>query len=476
MKLKKKLLLYITIATVVLTFVTASMAWSAKAKYVFMFVGDGLGLSQRSAAGQYHGKKLLIDTFPVQGITTTHASDRFITGSAAAGTALATGVKTNIGFVGMDANRNPVKNISEVAKAQGMKVGIVSSVAIDDATPAAFYAHISNRKKYYDIDLALAKSSFDYFAGGGLRDPTNKRKKTKNFEGNAIEHAKDKGFSIAIGREAFESLNNKSGRTIAINGWLQNGGAIPYSMDASDVDISLAEFTAKGTKLLDNPNGFFMMVEGGKIDWACHVNDAAAAIHEIAAFDNAVAVAYDFYRKHPGKTLIIVTADHETGGMSLGFAATKYRSNFELLSCQKVSYQKFKDDVVKGLQKDDKAKLDSIKTAITENFGLKFVGEKGDLMVLTANELGQIKDAFTHSMTGTPKKSKHPGIYLLYGDYDPLTITLIRILNHKAGIAWTSYKHTGVPVITSAVGVGSENFQGMYDNTDVAKRLMAIID
>ncbi len=471
---KKALALRMTMAAVALTLVTASTAWSAKPKYVFMFVGDGLGLPQRAAAVQYLGKDLVIDSFPAQGITTTHAADRFITGSAAAATALSAGVKTNIGVVGMDADLQPVKTLAEIAKEQGKKVGIVSSVSIDHATPAAFYAHVPKRGNYYDIDLALAKSSIDYFAGGGLKDPANKRDNAKKFEGNAVELAKANGFTFATGREEFEKLTGKEGKIVAINGWLQDSGAMPYAMDTSSADISLAEFTAKGIDILDNPNGFFMMVEGGKIDWACHANDAAASIHDTIAFDDAVAVAYDFYKTHPEETLIVVTGDHETGGLTLGFAGTKYKSNYDLLSNQKISFQKFQDDVIKVAKKDGNVKFDSIKEPITDNFGLKFTGEQDDLMVLKDHELKQLKEAFERSMADDSGKSKDPATYLLYGGYDPLTISLTHIINQKAGVAWTSYKHTAVPVSTAAVGVGYERFQGMYDNTDVAKKVMEI--
>lgn len=454
---------------------TVSEAWCATPKYVFLFIGDGLGIPQRAAATKFLGKELVIDSFPAQGITTTHAADRFITGSAAAATALASGVKTNIGVVGMDAQLQPVQTIAEVAKQHGMKVGIVSSVSIDHATPAAFYAHVPKRSQYYDIDLALAQSPFDYFGGGGLKDPANKRGNAINFEGDALALAKANGFTVATGREEFTALTGNDGRILAINGWLQDSGAMPYSIDTTGQDISLAEFTAKGIELLVNPKGFFMMVEGGKIDWACHANDAAAAIHDTLAFDEAVAKAYEFYRKHPEETLIVVTGDHETGGMTLGFAGTKYKSNFDLLSDQKISFQKFQDDIVRELLgTNTETGFDTVKSAITENFNLKFNGSKNDPMVIKSHELKQLEEAFARTMAGDTKKSTDPETYLLYGGYDPLSVTITHIMNQKAGVAWTSYKHTALPVTTAAVGIGAEQFQGMYDNTEVARKMMAI--
>ena len=150
-------------------------AKNPNAKYVFLFIGDGMGLPQRAATAAYTGKQLAIDGMSAQGITTTFAADRFITGSAASATALASGIKTNINYIGVDPNFKPVKTIAEMAKDQGKKVGIVSSVSIDHATPAAFYAHVKTRKMYHEIDVALARSGFDFFAGGGLKDPQGKK-------------------------------------------------------------------------------------------------------------------------------------------------------------------------------------------------------------------------------------------------------------------------------------------------------------
>ena len=135
----------------------------AQAKYVFFFIGDGMGIPQRAAAAAFAEKELAIDSLPVQGITTTYASNQFITDSAAAGTALASGCKTNVGYIGVKPDFTPVKTIAEVAKEQGKKVGIVSTVSIDHATPAAFYAHEKSRNMYHEIDCALAESDFDFF-------------------------------------------------------------------------------------------------------------------------------------------------------------------------------------------------------------------------------------------------------------------------------------------------------------------------
>ncbi len=440
------------------------------AKYVFFFIGDGLGFPQKTAAEQYNGKRLAMDEFPAQGVTTTHAADRFITGSAASSTALCSGQKTNIGVIGMTPDLKPVKTVAEMAKEQGKKVGIISSVSIDHATPAAFYAHVKSRSMYHEIDHALVNSGFDFFGGGGLKDPEGK--KSDQPLGDAVAAAKKAGYKVVDDREAFMKLSKDDGKVLAWNAWLQDSQAMPYAMDQRSDDITLPEFTAKAIEMLDNDKGFFLMVEGGKIDWACHANDATASVINTLAFDDAVREAVRFYEKHPQETLIVVTGDHECGGLTIGFAGTKYDSHFNVLGGQKVSFQKFTDEILA----DYKGDFDGMKPIITENFGLKFAGDpSADNMVLEPFQIAQIEDAFNRSMGGETEKSDNAETYLLYGGYNPLAVSLTHILNQKAGLGWTSYKHTGVPVGTSAQGVGADSFNGYYDNTDVGLKIMAVM-
>ncbi len=476
--LRKRMMTYFRnmMATIVILLIFNQNVWATQkqAKYIFLFIGDGMGIPQKAATSEYLGRKLLMDTFPAQGITTTYAADRFITGSAASATALATGFKTNINYISVDTSYRPVKTIAEMAKDDGKKVGIISSVSIDHATPAAFYAHVKTRKMYHEIDVALAKSGFDFFGGGGLMDPTGKN--SKEAQGDALEMAKSNGYQIVSNKRKFMQLKKGSGKVIAWNPWLQDSGAIPYAMDMGPEDITLPEFTEKAIELLDNPDGFFLMVEGGKIDWAAHANDAAATITNNIAFDDAVGKALDFYDMHPEETLIVVTGDHECGGLTLGFAGTKYASHFSVLKHQKVSFQKFSTGIIGSFKKryGTNASFQKMKSLITKNFGLKFSGNpKEDIMALFSYEIDSINKAFDRTMAG--EKSNKQNTYILYGDYDPLTITITHILNQKAGLGWTSFKHTGVPISTSAIGIGQQMFNGMYDNTDVALKIMQIM-
>jgi alkaline phosphatase len=451
------------------------------AKYVFLFIGDGMGMPQRTAAAMYLASEtdrgldtvLNVDKFPAQGVTTTYANDRFITGSAASATALACGQKTNINYIGVDPEYRPVKTIAEMARDKGQKVGIISSVSIDHATPASFYAHVKTRKMYHEIDHALADSGFDFFGGGGFKDPEGK--KSKNPMGDALAKARKNGYTIVDTRSGIMGLKPSDGKVIAVNSWLQDSGAMPYEMDRKPSGVSLPEITSKAIEMLDNDDkGFFLMVEGGKIDWACHANDAVASIMDTLAFDAAVAKAMDFMNRHPDETLIVVTGDHECGGLTLGYAGTRYASHWDVLAKQDISFQKFTDEVLPSLKKD-KASFSRVKSVITRHFGLKFSGPESDPLVLAAHEVNDLEQAWARSLAGEEEMAKDPVTAILYGGYEPLAVAVTHTLNHKAGLSWTSYKHTGVPVTTSAAGLGASLFNGYYDNTDVAKKMMAIM-
>ena len=320
---------------------------ASHAKYVFVLIGDGMAMAQRNAAELYLAAqqgaerpetvKLAMNTLPAQGMNTTYDLTSVIPDSASTATAIASGHKTASGVIGMDPKgETKYETIAEVAHRKGMKVGILSTVSLDHATPAAFYSHVPTRKNMYDISMQLAGSGFDYFAGGQLKQPKDKKEASKP---NALEAAKASGYTVAMGRAGFAALKPGKGKVIAMNENVDADKAMQYTLDqaGSKEHVTLAEYVAKGIELLDNPKGFFMMVEGGKIDWACHANDAAASIQDTLAFDDAVAVALAFYNKHPKETLIVVTGDHETGGMTIGFAGTKYSSFVDKIKSQKMS-------------------------------------------------------------------------------------------------------------------------------------------
>ena len=492
-----------SLAVLVLLLFSSGVSCAAQAttaKYVFLMIGDGMGLAQRTAAELYLAAergaaqpgavRLAMNELPAQGMFTTRSTSSTITDSAAAATAFSCGRKTKSGILSMDPKgEKKLPIITQLAKASGRKIGIVSSVSIDHATPAAFYAYSSGRSAYYEIALQLAESGFDYFAGGGLKKPRGE----KGNQPDAFDAVEKAGYSVTKTREDFLKLDASSGKVLAINPVLDDEMALPHEIDRKPGEITLAEFTMKGIELLDNPKGFFMMVEGGKIDWACHANDAVTAIRDTIAFDDAVRVALGFYRKHPDETLIVVVGDHETGGMSIGFALTKYDTFFSRLRFQKASYLAFNARLAeyRKTHAPETATFDDIAATITEMFGFRFLSDEkiarleskakgGDAWaeqelesVVMPFGMKILRAAFAQSMKSPKERVKDEESFLLYGDYEPLTIALTRLLDRKAGIGWTSFAHTGVPVPASAIGVGQEQFYGSYDNTDVHAKIKA---
>ncbi|MEN8905538.1 MAG: alkaline phosphatase [Clostridiales bacterium] len=461
-------------------------------KYIFLFIGDGMSYAQINSAEIYSGKQLYgndtvnvkrlnFTEFPVEGTCTTFDKESFIPDSASTATAIATGNKTLSGTINMDSTKTiTYKPISELLKAKGYKIGVVSSVSINHATPAAFYAHQPSRNNYYDIAVELATSNFDYFGGGGFKQPTGK----DNDQPDVIDIARDNGFKYVNSKEEIMSLNNNSGKVIAVNPKLDSSKALPYEIDRNENDLSLANYTKKGIDVLYNrkSEGFFMMVEAGKIDWACHANDAGASINDTLAFESSIDEAIAFQKKHPRETLIIVTGDHECGGMTLGFAGTAYETFFDEISHQTNSYLEF-DKIIseyKNTTSKEDATLEDLLPVIKDSFGLivstDSSASENPNMVLSDFEIQKLKDSLVQTMINQDERNYDDNDKLLYGEYEPLSVTLTHILNNKAGIGWTSYSHTALPIPVYAKGIGEDIFDGSYDNTDIFKKLASIME
>lgn len=445
-------------------------------KYVFMFIGDGMSYAQVSTAEMFLGKQpmnpkpqqLNFTRFPVHGALMTQDSTSFIPDSASAGTSLASGYKTLSGVINMNESKTTkYKPITENLKENGYKIGIVTSVPITHATPASFYAKVPHRNQAYEIGKQLAASGFDYFGGGDFDQKTGPNKDQKHI----YEIVQEAGYKIVNTREEIMTLDNKSGKVVAISPAL-DGTAMNYEIDRDKAagELALADYVKKGIDVLidkpNNPNKFFMMVESGKIDWANHANDAAASIHDTIAFGNAVQVALDFYNKFPNDTLILVTSDHECGGLSIGYANTEYSTYFDKLKPVKMSYVAF-EKIVKEYINSNPAtpQLSDLMPAITANYGITS---------FTPYEQGLLEAALIRSFNRIPYNNMSEQEKLLYGSYEPFTVKLCHIVNNRAGLAFTSYSHTGLPVPVYAVGVGADMFDGYYDNTGIYYKLAAI--
>ena len=462
-------------------------------KYVFLFIGDGMSYPQIQSTSDYLGalkdedywqaepslddnQGAILDgpqylnfmNFEAAGSAVTYDSNSFCPDSASTATSISTGHKTYSGTINMDeTGATPYETIAEQLKAQkNWEIGVISSVNLNHATPAAFYAHQASRNNYYEIGQELIASDFDYFAGGGLLSPTGK----EEDQANLYDLAKEAGYTVAMTHEEAEAVGADTEKAILVDENLADGDAMAYELDRTEEMWSLADYVEKGIEVLDNDNGFFMMCEGGKIDWACHANDAASSIHDTMALADAVQVAMDFAKDHADETLILVTGDHETGGLTIGFAGTDYDTYLNLLESQKISFAKFDSDYV-AKYKENKTSFDAVMADVTELFGLKTSGEEGDKLVLTPYELSQLKTAYEKSINETDTGMDEQQEYVLYGTYEPLTVTITHIINNKSGVSFTSYSHTGLPVAVLAQGVGSDVFNGYYDNTDIYNKL-----
>jgi alkaline phosphatase len=384
-----------------------------------------------------------------------------ITCSAAAGTALATGHKTNINRISMDPEgMKPMETIAEKAKKAGYRVGIVTSVSIDHATPAVFYAHQPDRNLYFEIGADLVHSGFDYFAGGGFLNPDGE---IEGITVNLPKLAADKGYNVVNTAEDFTRLAPGDGKALVLSPRTAGGASLPYAIDMAPGDLTLADYTAKGITMLTGDEGFFMMIEGGKIDWLCHANDAAATVHEVLALDRAVEEAITFYQKHPEETLIIITADHETGGLSLGHKDTKYATNIGLLKYQKSSVEELNKIVQQfrvSQSGDTEADFTRMLKALENDLGL---ASKKYGTELNEQELETLMALFKESIAiDTQAKST-------YNEYESFMAKAIEMMNTKAGISWGSGSHTAVNVPVYAIGAGAERFTGVTDNTDIPR-------
>lgn len=439
-------------------------------KYVFYFIGDGLGASQRQITEYYAQErfgdkkfKLLMNTLPVAGINTTYSADTLVTDSAAAGTALATGHKTNNDIISMLPNGKKLKTLVEAAKEKGIGTGLVSTTRLTHATVAVFAAHNINRDNEDQIADEYLTSGVDYMAAGGYSYfvPKNgsKGKSKRKDEKDLLEDFGKKGYKVFATEQSSDEFRSYKPATKDKVLALFTASHLPYEIDrvtANSSTPSLAELTEKGIQLLSkNPKGFFMMVEGGRIDHACHANDAPGAIHDTLAFDRALQKAYKFYQQHPKETLILVVGDHETGGLGLGFGQD-YFMKLKVLFPVKVSVEDTLCGAKAYKKGTDRANYFQY---LTENMGLTN---------LTAKEKAEINKA----MDAVDKGENVGGSY---GGYNPVAIAATHILSERANIYWTTYAHTGTAIPMSAIGVGAERFGGYKDNTEIAQTMANLL-
>ena len=450
-----------------LVLLSCNWSFAQQAKYVFYFIGDGMGVNQVQGTELFQGEMkgeiaiepLCFTQFPVSTVATTFSATNGVTDSAAAGTALATGNKTKNGAIGVLKDlETPVNSVAVWAKNSGRKVGVATSVSVDHATPAAFYAHEAGRRSYYNIGADLYAAGFDFYAGSDFMEPDNKEDKSAK---NLYKMADEYGYSIARGYNDYTKKSAKADKMILFQSEeasSKDRSAIPYAIDRTEKDLTLEEITRSAIDFLskDLSKGFFLMVEGGKIDWACHSNDAATAFREVQDLDKAIRQAYEFYKQHPDETLIVVTADHETGGIVLGTG--EYRLNLKALENQKMSESGF-TKVLNTLRKKYKNNVpwESVKTALKENFGF------WDEIKLSEEQEKRLVNVYENTLKGQNAKMEKSE----YARDEALAAEAKRIVSEIALIGWTSGGHSAGYVPVFAIGAGAENFSGRLDNTQI---------
>ena len=429
---------------ILLLLLIATTGFGKNPKYIFYFIGDGMGPSHVRGTELFYSElfkqevRLPFTTFPQVAFVTTHSASNGVTDSAASGTALATGSKANNGYIGVDANGEEVYSIAHKAKEKGLAVGIATTVPINHATPAAFYAHNKSRNNYHEIAQWMLTAGYDFYAGGDAKCTNEQREVLYN-------KAEEQGYTIARGYSDYKAKADDAEKMMLYQKNVSE--ELPYAIDNeyNNVDLNLYNITRAGIEFLYNKNkdGFFFMVEGGKIDYASHSDDAATVFYEVLGFSSAIEAALEFYNRHKDETLIIVTADHETGGLVLGYNGN-YALYFKELTKQKVSVNKLQA----MLLAEGNTTWGKVNEVVKENTGVDIRGNHDD------NE----------SIEMTSDLASRIAAEAIYD------------VDRKAAISWASGNHSGTYVPLYAIGCCAEEFHGVMDNTDIPKTIEKVAD
>ena len=460
----------LTLLLAAMLFVLAAGAKKAP-KYVFYFIGDGMGVNQVMATQYYLSDlenvkgytPLCFTQFPNGGMVVTHSANNYVTDSSAAGTALASGQKTNNNVLGVLPDRKtPCKSIAEMAHEKGKRVAIGTTVCIDHATPGVFYAHQASRDNYHEIGIELSQSGFEFFGGADFHSPF---KRDNSDEGNYVQ-AEKAGYTILHGYADYKQNGKDKDKVILFD---KNPASDHYLKSAidrrSDDELSLCDITTAAIEFMmkEPKKGFFMMMEGGKIDMSCHGNDASAAIKEVIDFDNAIRIAYEFYLKHKDETLIVVTADHETGAM--GLSNGDYRLNAKVLQYQDMSEGEFSAHLEQmGRATGEILTWDQVEAELKAHYGF------WDNVRLSSKQTDKLRQSYVETFGMGPGELKAEEYYKV----DKMSDEASRVISEVAQISWGTGSHSGGMVPVFAIGVGSEQFSGQMDNTEIPMKIKEI--
>ena len=434
-----------------------------KVKYVFYFIGDGMGVNEVIGTNLYNqanGQENVNFTgFPVVNFITTVSANSLVTDSSAAGTALASGTKIDNGVVGVDPDGNWTGNLTEWAHAAGFGTGVATSVGVNHATPASFVAHTASRNSYEEISLQMIDSPVDFMAGATFL--TNRG---SGHDAAYFEHKADSaGITIYKGPGAIQGIDFSKPRVLCLSAKAED--SIPYAIDRKEDDTRLVDFTDAGIRYLEaryGKKGFFFMIEGGKVDYAGHGNDAATSFQEVNDMAQSVDFALTFLARYPKETLIVITADHETGGLMLG--SGRYEMHPDRLARQHASVDALTDQFrAKFFPEGQPFKTptwDAVKAFFAEE-----VGMWGDVEVSERVE-EELKDIYdqTFGRGGDRNLSESN----LYSVNFRIVADVVRALDRAAGYQWSFGSHSGSPVGLYVKGACAEEFNTVKDNAEIA--------
>lgn len=434
------------------------------ARYIFYFIGDGMGMGHVNATEIYNRdvlkseRPLLMLTFPVASQARTYSASSPITDSAAAGTALSTGHKTKNSMIGMNPDSVAVESIAVDFMKAGFPVGVGTTVQADDATPAAWYAHAANRSMKEDIAPQAAQSGLTFLAGGDFKLRGAGEEAFEDF----VKVMQKGDYQICEGFEAFRQLRDKGKAPHKVLLYSDNPawGQVGYTIDSIPGAMTCSQITEACLSTLRSADAdkFLMMIEGGNIDWAAHANDGGAVIKEILNFQDAVNVAYQFYLRHPDETLIVITADHDTGGMAYGRNGMK-GADIGYADFQRISKDVFGEWTRNWGSRTENPSWDEMEKALREKLGFWNGVPVSDI------ETEELKALFTKTFINREAEDQKT----LYHTFNAFTAKVFDVLNAHMGIGWTSTSHTGNFVPVYAVGANSHYFTGNLDNTEIPK-------
>lgn len=439
-----------------------------QAKYVFYMIGDGMGINEVYGAQLYNRatgngpETLPMTKFPVRTFVTTNSASAIVTDSAAGGTALSTGRKTANDVMGMDASKTEaMSSIAEWAKASGFGTGVATSVGVNHATPAAFYAHTPTRKNYETIAEQLISSQVDFAAGAGF---LNEKDKTGHDSEYFEDKARAAGISILRGAE----LNTAGIHTNRIICFSADPKAtkLKFAIDMKPGDTKLVDFTRAGIEYLYAnyaKKGFFFMIEGGQIDSAGHNDDAATNSVEVNDFAESVNAVLDFYNQHPDETLIVITADHETGAFVPSSGA--HGMGPEILGLQKESENVISDKFKAFAQnRRTPPSWDEVKNFLRENLGF------WDKVAVDSKTEASFKETYETAFV----RKENTDVVTLYSVNTKIISDAVDYFDKQSGFIYAHGSHSYSPVGLYVKGVGAEEFWNCEDNTDIPKTIAKI--